>query len=73
MPRALSWSIPLIFPEASVHNTYGQTIAVDADGNAYVAGYTNDPKFPISAGAFQTICGDTQSMGFAVPTARAGP
>ncbi len=41
-----------------VHNTYGQTLAVDAEGNAYVAGYTNDPDFPTSAGAFQRICGD---------------
>ncbi|MGB6691026.1 MAG: SBBP repeat-containing protein [Terracidiphilus sp.] len=41
-----------------IYGTYGQTIAVDGDGNAYVAGYTNDKDFPTSAGAFQTICGD---------------
>jgi hypothetical protein len=29
-------------------------IAVDADGNAYVAGVTNSPNFPVTASAFQT-------------------
>jgi hypothetical protein len=41
-----------------IYGTYGQTIAVDGDGNAYVAGYTNDKDFPTSAGAFQRVCGD---------------
>jgi hypothetical protein len=41
-----------------IYDTFGQTIAVDGDGNAYVAGYTNDKDFPTSAGAFQRICGD---------------
>jgi hypothetical protein len=31
----------------------GMGIAVDADGNAYVTGYTTSPNFPTTAGAFQ--------------------
>jgi len=37
--------------------TYGTSIAVDGTGNAYVAGYTDEPTFPVTSGAFQTICG----------------
>jgi uncharacterized protein (TIGR03437 family) len=29
-------------------------ITIDPSGNAYLAGYTNDPDFPATAGAFQT-------------------
>jgi hypothetical protein len=40
---------------------YGTGIAVDADGNAYVTGYTGYinglNNFPTTAGAFQTQCG----------------
>ena len=32
----------------------GNAIAVDAAGNAYVAGYTSSPDFPVTAGAYQT-------------------
>jgi hypothetical protein len=31
-----------------------RAIAVDAAGNAYVAGYTNSTDFPVTAGAYQT-------------------
>ena len=35
---------------------YAYAIAVDSGGNAYVTGYTNSNNFPITAGAYQTIC-----------------
>jgi len=37
----------------------GGGIAVDADGNAYVAGRTSSPNFPTVAGAFQPTGGST--------------
>jgi hypothetical protein len=36
----------------------GHAIAVDGDGNAYVAGETGSTNFPTTAGAFQTALGD---------------
>jgi hypothetical protein len=35
---------------------YGEAIAVDANGEAFVVGQTHSPDFPITSGAFQTIC-----------------
>ncbi|HEX3820121.1 MAG TPA: choice-of-anchor D domain-containing protein [Candidatus Sulfotelmatobacter sp.] len=35
---------------------YGDSIAVDSAGSAYVTGYTNSINFPVTAGAFQGTC-----------------
>ncbi|MFB3896913.1 MAG: SBBP repeat-containing protein [bacterium] len=33
---------------------YGRSLAIDAEGNAYLVGETESPDFPITAGAFDT-------------------
>lgn len=38
-------------------NDYGNSVAVDSAGSAYVTGYTNSINFPVTAGAFQGTCG----------------
>ncbi len=35
---------------------YGGGIALDASGNAYMAGHTWSPDFPVTSGAFQSFC-----------------
>ena len=32
-------------------------IAIDSASNAYIAGYTNSKDFPVTAGAYSTVCG----------------
>ena len=35
---------------------YIYAIAVDSNGNAHVTGQTNSPNFPVTNGAYQTVC-----------------
>jgi hypothetical protein len=54
---------------ALIYSTYaggsnedeGTAVAVDAAGNAYVAGYTMSPDYPVTVGAFQTNFSGTKS------------
>ena len=32
-------------------------ITIDSASNAYIAGYTNSPDFPVTPGAYSTVCG----------------
>jgi hypothetical protein len=36
---------------------YGNSIAVDSAGSAYVTGYTNSAAFPVTGGSYQPKCG----------------
>jgi uncharacterized protein (TIGR03437 family) len=45
----------------------GEAIAVDPGGSAYVAGYTNSSDFPVTKGAFMTVC-DGSTCGYYGPT-----
>jgi len=38
-------------------NDYISGIAIDSASNAYVFGYTNSKDFPVTQGAYQTVCG----------------
>lgn len=42
---------------------FGNGIAVDSVGDAYVAGFTSSPSFPTTTGAFQTVCLDCVDTG----------
>lgn len=43
------------FPTTEPKANFGEAIAVDAQGNAYVTGSTNATDFPTTPGAFQTM------------------
>ena len=48
-------------------------LALGSDGSAYVAGFTNSPDFPVTAGALQsTYLGGGQNQGFLVKVNPAG-
>ncbi len=38
------------------YQDYGEAIAVDSNGEAFVVGQTHSPDFPITSGAYQSIC-----------------
>ena len=44
-------------PAGYMMPTVGTSIAVDTQGSAYIVGYTNDYTFPVTQGAYQTLCG----------------
>ena len=44
------------FGDATTTQPYA--IAVDSSGSAYITGFTSAPQFPVTAGAYQTICGN---------------
>ena len=46
-----------VFGDATSTRPYA--ITVDSSGSAYVTGYTNNPNFPITGGAYQKVCGIT--------------
>ncbi len=44
-----------VFQDNSTTRPYA--IAADSSGSAYITGFTNSPKFPVTGEAYQTVCG----------------
>jgi len=40
-----------------IADSHALAVALDSTGSAYVAGYTSAGDFPVTSGAFQTLCG----------------
>ena len=38
-------------------NDYISGVTIDSESNAYIVGYTNSPDFPVTKGAYSTVCG----------------
>jgi uncharacterized protein (TIGR03437 family) len=57
------------YPAASDANAgnLASDLAVDAVGNAYLAGQTNDPRFPATPGAFQSKYNGPPALPFYIP------
>ncbi len=47
---------------------YGQGLAMDGSGGLYITGMTTSANFPTTAGAYQTVIGDTGGFGDAYVT-----
>jgi len=54
-------------------NDYLSGIAIDSAGYAYVVGYTNSPDFPVTAGAYGTVCGPAGGTCSAAHVTRLNP
>jgi uncharacterized repeat protein (TIGR01451 family) len=55
--------IYITFLGAPTYQSFAYGIAADAAGNAYVTGYTGDNNFPVTSGAFQTLCAPSYHYG----------
>jgi hypothetical protein len=51
----------------SLNNDQGYGIAVDASGNAFVVGQTGNNDFPVTTGAYQTVCSPNFGSGAELP------
>lgn len=49
-----------------IHRDLGESIAIDGDGNAYIAGFTSSPDFPTTTDAYQPVFGAAAQRAFIV-------
>jgi hypothetical protein len=71
-PAGLIYSTYLGGTNDSRDAEYGQAIAVDGSGNAYVSGITFATDFPVTAGAFWTAGGTGTQQGFLTKLSASG-